>query len=70
MNHSLHDIHGELLLVSQFTLLANTAKERRPGFEEAAPPEEARRYYQKVLEQFGSSDFSVGDSQFSDPFSK
>ena len=43
MNHSLHDIHGELLLVSQFTLLANTAKGRRPSFEEAAPPEEARR---------------------------
>ena len=64
MNHSLHDIHGELLLVSQFTLLANTAKGRRPGFEEAAPPEEARRYYQKVLEQFQALGLPVQGGRF------
>lgn len=64
MNHSLHDIHGELLLVSQFTLLANTAKGRRPGFEEAALPEEARRYYQKVLEQFQALGLPVQSGRF------
>ncbi len=52
MNHSLQDINGELLLVSQFTLLSNMTKERRPSFEDAAPPEEARRYFQNMLEQF------------------
>jgi D-tyrosyl-tRNA(Tyr) deacylase len=64
MNHSLHDIHGELLLVSQFTLLANTAKGRRPSFEEAAPPEEARRYYQNVLEQFQALGLPVQGGRF------
>ena len=58
MNHSLHDIHGELLLVSQFTLLANTAKGRRPGFEEA------QRYYQNVLEQFQALGLPVQGGRF------
>src|SRR3972149_707185 len=37
-NHSALDIGGELLLVSQFTLLADTRRGRRPSFESAAPP--------------------------------
>jgi D-aminoacyl-tRNA deacylase len=49
MNHSLIDVGGAILLVSQFTLLGNTKSGRRPGFEEAAPPEEAKRWYQHVL---------------------
>jgi D-aminoacyl-tRNA deacylase len=52
MNYALQDIDGELLVVSQFTLLANTGKGRRPSFETAAPPEEARVRYQEVLEKF------------------
>ena len=52
MNYALQDINGELLVVSQFTLLANTNKGRRPSFETAAPPEEARVRYQEVLEKF------------------
>ena len=64
MNHSLHDIHGELLLVSQFTLLANTTKGRRPSFEDAALPEEARRYDQNVLEQFQAIGLPVQGGQF------
>jgi D-tyrosyl-tRNA(Tyr) deacylase len=64
MNHSLNDIHGELLLVSQFTLVANTAKGRRPSFEEAAPPEEAQRYYQNVLEQFQALGLPVQGGRF------
>ena len=48
MNHSLADVGGAILLVSQFTLLGNTRSGRRPGFEEAAPPEEANRLYELV----------------------
>jgi D-aminoacyl-tRNA deacylase len=59
MTDALQDIHGELLLISQFTLLANTEKGRRPSFELAAPPEEARVRYQEILEQFRALDLSV-----------
>ena len=50
MNRSLADVGGAILLVSQFTLLGSTKNGRRPGFEEAAPPEEAKRWYQRVVE--------------------
>ena len=49
MNRSLTDVGGAILLVSQFTLLGNTKSGRRPGFDEAAPAEEAKRWYQHVL---------------------
>ncbi|MCA9461143.1 MAG: D-tyrosyl-tRNA(Tyr) deacylase [Nitrospira sp.] len=49
MNRSLLDIQGELLLVSQFTLLANIRKGRRPSFESAASPEVARARYHRIL---------------------
>ena len=48
MNRSLGDVGGAILLVSQFTLLGNTKGGRRPGFEEAAPPQEAKRWYEEV----------------------
>jgi D-tyrosyl-tRNA(Tyr) deacylase len=57
MNRSLADIEGSVLLVSQFTLLGSTMKGRRPRFDEAAPPEEARRLYEQVasgLRQHGT----------------
>jgi D-aminoacyl-tRNA deacylase len=46
MNRSLTDIKGSVLLVSQFTLLGNTRNGRRPSFDEAAPTEEAKRWYE------------------------
>lgn len=48
MNRSLEDVRGAILLVSQFTLLGNTRSGRRPGFEDAAPPEDAQRLYERV----------------------
>jgi D-tyrosyl-tRNA(Tyr) deacylase len=48
MNRSLVDIGGSVLLISQFTLMGRTANGRRPSFEEAAPPEEAKRLYELV----------------------
>jgi D-tyrosyl-tRNA(Tyr) deacylase len=48
MNRSLVDVGGAILLVSQFTLLGNVKSGRRPGFEEAAPPEDAKRWYEHV----------------------
>ena len=64
MTDALQDINGELLLISQFTLLANTEKGRRPSFELAAPPEEARMRYQEVLEQFQALGLSVQAGTF------
>lgn len=51
MNLSLLDIGGEALVVSQFTLYANTRKGRRPAFVDAAPPEVARPLVDAFIEQ-------------------
>ncbi len=64
MNRSLQESHGELLLVSQFTLLANITKGRRPSFEWAASPEEACKLYQNMLEQFQILGLSVQSGRF------
>lgn len=49
MNRSLEDIGGELLAVSQFTLLADCRQGRRPGFSAAAPPAVAQGLYERFV---------------------
>jgi len=50
MNRSVQDVGGGLLLVSQFTLAADTSGGHRPGFAAAAPPDVGRRLYERVVE--------------------
>jgi D-aminoacyl-tRNA deacylase len=63
MNLSLAQVKGQLLLVPQFTLAADTAKGLRPGFSTAAPPEQARRLFDSLVqaarEQHGSVETGV-----------
>ena len=49
MNLNLRQIEGELLLVPQFTLLADTARGTRPGFSRGAPPEQAARLFAALI---------------------
>jgi D-aminoacyl-tRNA deacylase len=51
MNLSLIETGGSLLVVSQFTLYGDTTRGRRPSFDRAAPPEEARRLYEYFAER-------------------
>lgn len=55
MNRSVLDIGGELLVVSQFTLTADTSKGKRPGFSTAAPPEVAEAIYQRFIDELAKS---------------
>ena len=63
-NLSVLDIKGEILLISQFTLLADARHGRRPGFTDAAPPELAERLYNYVVEQTGTCGIKVATGRF------
>ena len=49
INKSLEDVAGEVIVVSQFTLYADTSHGRRPGFSNAAPPDIAEPLYERVV---------------------
>ena len=63
-NLSVLDVSGELLLVSQFTLLANTRKGRRPGFTDAAPPEIAEALFNQFVEQVRTTGLKIETGKF------
>jgi len=63
-NLSALDINGELLLVSQFTLLADTRKGRRPSFIEAAPPAQAEELFEYFVEQVRATGLKVETGRF------
>jgi D-tyrosyl-tRNA(Tyr) deacylase len=63
-NLSILDVSGELLLVSQFTLLANTRRGRRPGFTDAAPPEIAEILFNQFVEQTRTTGLKVETGRF------
>jgi D-aminoacyl-tRNA deacylase len=64
MNRSLVDLGGSILLVSQFTLLGNTRNGRRPSFDEAAPPDEAKRWYEQVAARLRAEGTAVETGVF------
>ena len=64
MNRSLKDIDGEMLVVSQFTLLANYKHGNRPDYLGAAAPAEANRLYELFVERAGAALRHVGHGRF------
>jgi len=64
MNRSVLDTGGEILVVSQFTLYGDARKGRRPGFTEAASPEEAERLYQLFVLRVRQSGLRVETGVF------
>jgi len=63
-NLSALDIKGELLVVSQFTLLADTRKGRRPSFIEAAPPAQAEEIFERFVKQARATGLRVETGRF------
>lgn len=64
MNLSVQDVGGGLLVVSQFTLAADTSGGNRPGFSNAAPPDEGRRLYDYFVAQARSAHAGVQTGKF------
>ncbi len=63
-NLSALEVRGELLLVSQFTLLADARKGRRPSFTEAAPPAQAEKLFEYFVEQARATGLKVATGRF------
>ena len=63
-HHSVLDIVGEILIVSQFTLLADTARGRRPSFTDAAPPEQAEALFNLFVEKIAALGLRTATGRF------
>ena len=64
MNRSVSDIGGSALIVSQFTLAADTSRGNRPGFSTAAAPEDGNRLYEYFAEQVAAQGIPVARGRF------
>ena len=64
MNRSVSDVGGEVLVVSQFTLLGNCRKGRRPGFNQAASPEKADTLYRELIENLKKTGLTIACGEF------
>ncbi|MDY6905797.1 MAG: D-aminoacyl-tRNA deacylase [Thermodesulfobacteriota bacterium] len=64
MNRSLLDVGGEMLVVSQFTLLGDCRKGRRPSFVKAGPPEKADALYQYFIQTIREAGVRVAEGRF------
>lgn len=64
MNRSLLEVQGGLLVVSQFTLYGDSRKGRRPSFDQAARPEQARALYEHFVERLKSRNIAVQTGVF------
>jgi len=64
MNRSVREIGGQALVVPQFTLLADTAKGRRPSFDPAAPPDRAEPMFRAFCEALAARGVPTGQGRF------
>jgi D-tyrosyl-tRNA(Tyr) deacylase len=64
MDRSVTDVGGAVLLVSQFTLYGDIRKGRRPAFDEACAPDEARRLYEEVVRELRAANVPVSTGEF------
>ncbi len=64
LNLSVQDVSGEVLVVSQFTLLADTRKGNRPSFIQAAPPEKAEVLFEEFVRSLRSTGLKVQTGRF------
>ena len=64
MNLSITDVQGEILLVSQFTLLADTKNGRRPSFLDSAKPELAKKMYKIFINELNQTNLIIKTGQF------
>ena len=64
MDRSVVEVGGAVLVVSQFTLYGDVRKGRRPSFDEAAPPDEARHLYEALVRELQTASVSVSTGEF------